>query len=195
MVSTISRESVELKINQEIDAQLQTIMKLPANERPKAMNDFFANRDTMVTTRIKEAQSEYDKNVEAEVKIKQVFEARAKDLFNEAWNKIKEEADKLQFVTGVTFSITRDGTSMRYADPQLLLGSLKTVATRKTREGGIRGAPMTVDGTEYASLKDVTAKFFPSKVKDGKNTLTGRDAIAKALAEGKTDDKLVHTVT
>ena len=178
----LTREEIELQVNKDMDAQLVALLNATAEDRPKMLQEFEAKRIETINERVKTIKAETEKRVDGEQKAKQAFETHAKDVFNEAWVKIKDAATKLEFVTGVSYSIRKDGKTLKFEEPTLILAGLKNLKTGATSDGTARGRGLsgtTKDGKTFDYPSAAAAKVALLEGKE--SSQMSRDAVVSAL--------------
>lgn len=178
----LTREEIELQINKDMDKELVALLQASATDRPKLLQEFEKKRTETITTKIKAIKETEDTARDSEKKATDVFKTHALDVFNEAWNKIKEAATNLEFVTGVSYSIRKDGETLVFEEPTLILAGLKTVKTGSATDGSVRGKGLsgtTKDGTTFSYPSAAAAKVALLEGKE--STQMSRDAVVSAL--------------
>ena len=179
----LTREEIELQINADMDKELMTLLQAKPTDRPKMLMDFETKRIEAINIKVKSIKAETDNRVESEKKATDAFKAHATDVFNEAWAKIKEAATKLEFVTGVSYSVRKDVETLTFEEPTLLLASFKNIkSSAKSDTNGKRGKSLTgttKDGTsfEYKSAAEAKKALLPGK----EDSQMSRAAVVSAL--------------
>lgn len=179
----LTRDEIELQINKDMDAELVKLLQAKPADRPQMLMDFEKKRIEAITVKIKEIKNETDTRIEGEKKATDAFKAHAADVFNEAWAKIKDAATKLEFVTGVSYSIHKDASTLVFEEPTLLLAGLKTIKTGAKSDGnGTRGKGMTVttkagQTVEFKSAAEAKKALLPDK----EDAQMSRAAVVSAL--------------
>ena len=165
----LTREEIELQVNADMDMELMALLQAKPADRPRMLMDFETKRIEVITLKVKSIKVETDTRVESEKKATDAFKLHATDVFNEAWAKIKEAATKLEFVTGVSYSVRKDVETLTFEEPTLLLASFKNIkGGTKSDTNGKRGKSLTgttKDGTsfEYKSAAEAKKALLPGK--------------------------------
>lgn len=177
----VTKNDIELAVTQEMDNDLVALMKVAPNDRPAAMVAFEVKRQDAIKVAYDKAKLEETTKIDSEAKARLAFQTLAMDKFKDAWKSLAEGATNLEYVTGVTFQVMRDGETLKYGEPTLMLGGLRKLPASGSGRGTGRGVKHTVDGKEYESIKAIKDAF---KLETGQ---TSWDGVAKLLkAKGHT---------
>lgn len=172
----VTKSDIELSVTTAMDNDLVALMKLSPSDRPAAMVAFEVKRQDAIKTAYDKAKLEESTKIDSEAKARLAFQTLAMDNFKVAWAKLLGGATNLEYVTGVTFQVMRDGETMTYGEPTLILGGLKKLPTKGSGKGTGRGVKHTVNGTEYASIKEIKDTF---KLETGQTSWEGVSKLLK----------------
>ena len=156
----LTREDIELQINADMDGELVKLLQAKPADRPKMLMEFEKKRIEAITLKVKSIKAESDQKQESEKKATDAFKTHATDVFIEAWKKVKDAAQGLEFVTGVSFSCRKSGDDMVFEEPTLILAGLKTIKSGATSDSAT--SDTSTRGKGLSGSKDGVEWSYPS---------------------------------